>query len=131
MTTSKVPVVLQVWHGTRDTDPRVICTDKADGFMMQHSRKGMWGRGIYFAANAKYSHDYAHQTAEHKTLILASLVVGDQISLPSDSTLRHCPEKPDGDGRYHTVTGVTNGSQVYVVYENGRAYPEYLITYTD
>jgi WWE domain len=26
-----------VWHGTRSTDPRVICTDIHDGFMMQRS----------------------------------------------------------------------------------------------
>ena len=31
--------------------------------------------------------------------------------------------------RYDTVTGETGGSKVYVVYENGRAYPEYLVTY--
>jgi hypothetical protein len=31
--------------------------------------------------------------------------------------------------RYDTVTGETQGSKVYIVYENGRAYPEYLVRY--
>ncbi|KAI6654883.1 hypothetical protein LOD99_2762 [Oopsacas minuta] len=31
--------------------------------------------------------------------------------------------------RYDTVSGTTRGSKVYMIYENGRAYPEYLITY--
>ena len=31
--------------------------------------------------------------------------------------------------RYDTVSGQTGGSKVYMIYENGRAYPEYLITY--
>ena len=31
--------------------------------------------------------------------------------------------------RYDTVSGTTGGSKVYMIYENGRAYPEYLITY--
>jgi hypothetical protein len=31
--------------------------------------------------------------------------------------------------RYDSVCGVTGGSRVFIVYENGRAYPEYLVTY--
>ena len=49
-----------VWHGTRSLDPAVIYRDKQDGFMMQHSAEGMWGRGLYFAENAKYSNMYCH-----------------------------------------------------------------------
>ncbi|CAB9497904.1 TCDD-inducible poly [ADP-ribose] polymerase [Seminavis robusta] len=142
------PNVVRVWHGTRQTDPQVICKDKADGFMMQHSRCGMWGKGIYFAARASYSHDYAREESRVventgflsrffnqrkltvRTLILAKLVAGEEVALQPDNSLRLCPEKRGGNGRYDTVTGTTNGSKVYVVYENGRAYPEYLVTYT-
>jgi hypothetical protein len=49
--------------------------------------------------------------------------------MPSDDSLVKPPDKPSG-GRYDTVSGDTNGSKVYIVYENGRAYPEYLVTYT-
>jgi len=146
--------VVHVWHGTRENDPMVICRDGKDGFMMQQSRAGMWGNGIYFASKASYSDSYAYEEQEqqgglsslfkqnrglssiftmittHRTLILSRLVVGDEIDLPSDKTLRHPPKKPDGNGRYDTVTGLTSGSKVYIVYENGRAYPEYLVTYT-
>ena len=133
--------IKSVWHGTRYTDPMCICNDKKDGFMMQHSRKGKWGCGIYFAAKASYSNQYAymgrqkppstlsHQKKQTKSLILAKLVVGDAVFLKPDSTLRFCPHKNKGQGRYDTVTGVTGGSKIYVVYENGRAYPEYLVTY--
>ena len=48
--------------------------------------------------------------------------------MPNDRSLKMFPDKPGG-GRYDTVTGVTNGSKVYIVYENGRALPEYLVTY--
>ena len=27
------------------------------------------------------------------------------------------------------VTGTTGGSKVFIVYENGRAYPEYVVTF--
>ena len=49
--------------------------------------------------------------------------------MPNDNTLKHPPLMPGGGARYDTVTGDTNGSKVYVVYENGRAYPEYLVTF--
>ena len=129
-----------VWHGTRDTDPMCICNDENDGFMTQQSRQGLWGWGIYFAAKASYSNQYAymgrqkppstlsHQKKQTKSLILANLVVGDAVFLKPDLTLRCCPQKKNGRGRYDTVTGVS-GSKIYVVYENGRAYPEYLVTY--
>eukprot|EP01048_Picozoa_sp_COSAG05_P011258 COSAG05_NODE_1050_length_6033_cov_2.478092_2_plen_61_part_00 len=45
----KDPNVVQCWHGTSKNDPRAIYEDAADGFMMQYSAAGMWGRGIYFA----------------------------------------------------------------------------------
>lgn len=136
------PNVVSVWHGTRDTDPLVICEDEADGFMMQYSREGMWGRGVYFAQNANYSSAYAYkstesvgffgtQTETRKSMILARLVSGEEIHISPDNSLKACPEKSQGKGRYDTVTGRTKGSKVYVVYENGRAYPQYLVTYTE
>ena len=139
----KAPNIVNVWHGTRETNPEIICTDEADGFMMQHSRTGLWGQGIYFAEKASRSHHYAFQTIQTdrcffsdkqtvgRSVILAKLIAGDEVSLKPDSTLRHCPGKPGSKGkRYDTVTGHSKGSKVYVVYENGRAYPEYIVTYT-
>ena len=78
-------------------------------------------------------------------MILSKLVVGDEISMRPNYNLRHCPAKPmtqqqqNNDGgehwvgqrrRYDTVTGTAKSSKIYVVYENGRAYPEYLVTYS-
>eukprot|EP01043_Picozoa_sp_COSAG02_P012436 COSAG02_NODE_479_length_21477_cov_49.737674_10_plen_1821_part_00 len=126
----KDPNEVTVWHGTRALDPRAIFLDKQDGFMMQHSNQGMWGTGLYFAKNASYSDTYSHRCGfGKKSFFLTKLLAGEEKRImPNDPNLRFCPDKPGG-GRYDTVTGETNGSKVYVVYENGRAYPEYLITY--
>ena len=133
------PNVKNVWHGTRANDPRKICADQADGFMTQCSKTGMWGQGLYFAEKASYSHNYAYSATQRsgffrsgtttKTLLFVNLVVGEEKYLKPDYTLRRCPDKEDGTRRYDTVTGTTNGSKVYVVYENGRAYPAYLVSY--
>eukprot|EP01043_Picozoa_sp_COSAG02_P032795 COSAG02_NODE_2207_length_9517_cov_3.723508_2_plen_383_part_00 len=125
------PNEVSVWHSTRSTDPKIIYSDTQDGFMMQYSAKGMWGTGLYFAENASYSDGYAntaHSGAGQRSFFLAKLLAGDEVHLSSDNSLRVCPDKPGG-GRYDTVTGTTGGSKVYIVYENGRAYPEYLVTY--
>jgi hypothetical protein len=34
------------------------------------------------------------------------------------------------DERYDSVSGDTNGSEVFVIYEQGKTYPAYLITYS-
>jgi hypothetical protein len=125
----KDPNEKSVWHGTRGNDPKVIYEDKQDGFMFQHSQAGMWGRGIYFAENASYSDGYAHNCGGgQKSFMLTKLLSGEETHIPSDGSLKMCPDKPGG-GRYDTVTGDTGGSKVYIVYENGRALPEYLVTY--
>jgi|EP01047_Picozoa_sp_COSAG01_P015539 hypothetical protein len=49
-----------VWHGTSGLDPAEIYNDKQSGFMMQFSSQGFWGRGLYFAQKASYSHNYAY-----------------------------------------------------------------------
>ena len=92
----------------------------------------MWGRGIYFPENASYSNNYAHTRAGsgQRCFLLAKLIVGEAKELPSDGSLKMPPTKPGGGSRYDTVMGSTGGSRVYIVYENGRAYPEYLVTYT-
>jgi hypothetical protein len=43
-----------LWHGTKATDPKNIW-ESTDGFLINFSNQGMWGRGIYFARNASYS----------------------------------------------------------------------------
>ena len=130
------PNVTRVWHGSRSVDPMTICLDRADGFKTQCSRSGgRWGTGTYFAKRASYSDaDYSYKPRSNlKSLILCDLIVGDSIKLSDDSPLRHPPEKPGNalylNRRYDTVTVSTEGGKIFVVYENGRAYPHYIVTY--
>lgn len=133
------PNVVSVWHGTSQTDPLDICND-TEGFRLQLSRRGMWGKGMYFAEKASYSNAYAYQCSgqrKRRALILVLLVSGEETELPPDSSLLECPMKPGGKGTFDSVTGVakyshrgvTQKSKIYVVYENGCAYPEYVVTY--
>jgi len=124
------PKSAHVWHGTKLTDPTKICEDANNGFNVQYSRMGQWGTGIYFAEDAKYSDSYAFRNSDgSKVMILAELLTGDEIDLNPDMSLKEPPKKAGREIRYDTVTGKRKGSKVYIVYDNGRAYPKYLVTY--
>jgi Poly(ADP-ribose) polymerase catalytic domain len=105
-------------------------------------------RGIYFAAKSSYSDNFAFRPAKQSSkeswrerpdvwtgdreLLLTKLLVGNEIDFkPSQETKSFVapPLMPGSKLRYDTVTGVTGQSKVWVVYENGRAYPEYLVRY--
>lgn len=47
-----------LWHGTSGADPFLVYQGE-EGFDMKFAHSGMWGRGLYFAANSSYSDPYA------------------------------------------------------------------------
>lgn len=54
---------------------------------------------------------------------------GKEVKLNQDRSLTVPPIDTMTGLKYNSVTGHTAGSQVWIVYENGRAYPEYLVRY--
>ena len=131
---------MELFHGTRNNDPKLIYEGE-DGFDMRYSAQGMWGMANYFAVNASYSHKYAHvNTATGKReMFLVKVLTGESYKCASDRSLRMPPPKPItadpnnqlqfGQMKYDTVTGETKGSQVFMAYDNEKAYPAYLIQY--
>ena len=131
------PRILNLYHGTSYTQPSIIYTSE-EGFDMRHSQAGLWGRAVYFAENSIYSNSYrfdAGMTLDGKEMhqmFQARVNVGESIEISADNTLIEPPIKDLAKGiRYDSVKGVTQGYPVYMVYANKKAYPEYLITYTD
>ena len=130
-----------LFHGTRNTDPKDIFKSEK-GFDFRYSSDGLWGRGTYFAVKGGYSdQSYAYTGGLDglKQLILAKVLTGESIKLSTDRTLTKPPPKPRRTSLdeedvvtnelYDSVTGFTNGSQVYVVYDHEKSYPAYLLTY--
>ena len=128
---------MELFHGTRKNDPKLIYEGE-DGFDMRFSSTGMWGLANYFAVNASYSGAYAYSRSDGtKEMFMVKVLTGDSYQSPSDQQLRMPPEKPRAVGgklpfsrvRYDTVTGTARGSQVFMAYDNDKAYPAYLIQY--
>ena len=60
----------------------------------------------------------------------AKVILGDFVEYQSDSSLKMPPLK-EGKLHYDSVKGEQGGDQIFVVYANKKAYPEYLITYQE
>jgi hypothetical protein len=112
-------------------------------------------RGIYFAAKSIYSNSYAFNPSkgltedmpswnerpnaqnDEREIFLTKLLIGNEIWMSRNSpeekakcrALTVPPMDTNTGLKYNTVTGMTKGSQVWIVYENGRAYPDYLVRY--
>ena len=168
------------WHGTGGFPAENIYMDRQDGFMMQFASEGQWGRGLYFAEDAGYSHFYASTAnpqqndlqEDEREMMLASIIIGNTVEMDRDNPrmrqrlggrlnggsqgtsikappfLNSAPPLyADGSGaKYNTVAGFTQTdvrrsdgtwtkndgcprSKGWIVYENGRAYPQYLVRY--
>lgn len=129
---------MELFHGTRQNDPKLIYEGE-QGFDMRYSNKGMWGMANYFAVYANYSNTYAFTTPDGcKEMFLAKVLIGESYKCAPDRNLRKPPQKPHGSAEvnrlfptmdYDTVTGVTSGHQVFMTYDNCKAYPAYIIKY--
>uniref|UniRef100_A0A6B2LD09 Poly [ADP-ribose] polymerase n=1 Tax=Arcella intermedia TaxID=1963864 RepID=A0A6B2LD09_9EUKA len=122
-----------LFHGTSKTDPSLIYASDT-GFDMRYCTSGMWGIAIYFAVNASYSTNYCYTTPTgEKQMFLAQVLVGEDYATLPDNKLKKPPLKQVDSGGirqdYDSVSGETGNSKVYMIYENGRAYPKYLISY--
>jgi hypothetical protein len=62
-------------------------------------------------------------------MFLTKLLVGNANTMGQDKLLTAPPIDPVTGLKYNTVVGTTGGSKVWIVYENGRAYPDYLVRY--
>ncbi|CDW86806.1 poly adp-ribose polymerase member 14-like protein [Stylonychia lemnae] len=120
-----------LYHGTRATPPIAIY-DSEEGFNMLYSSGGMWGQACYFAEKASYSHNgYKHPVGDGTfQMFYARVTVGEFKKLDPLNTLKMPPPMESKPKLlYDSVQGETNGSSVYMIYQNKKAYPEYLITY--
>jgi hypothetical protein len=118
-----------LFHGTRATPPEVIYKSE-EGFNINYSADGMWGKAIYFAYNSSYSNSYASSLPNgSKQMFMATVLIGKEIELNPDRTLREPPMQPNTNIKYDSIKGNTGGSDVIMVYSNKKAYPQYLITY--
>jgi len=121
-----------LFHGARNNPPENIYKDEV-GFDMRYSAQGFWGRGCYFAYNPSYSavgYEYRLGSGQ-KQMFFARVAVGDAVKLPSNSTITMPTVKSTGNIASNIRFDAVNSpdGNIFIIYENSRAYPAYLITF--
>jgi poly [ADP-ribose] polymerase 10/14/15 len=118
-----------LFHGTRATAPKQIYSTE-DGLDIRFSNSGMYGQGVYFADNSMYSHTYSHPMAGGKgemQMFLALVLVGDSVYQPPGQYRIPPNKKGSTTERYDSINN--GGGGHYIIYDNVKSYPAYLITY--
>ena len=97
----------QLFHGTRGTPPSVIYLSE-EGFNLNYSNEGMWGRANYFAEKSSYSNNYSSSLPTgQKQMFMATVIIGNTIVLQPDKNLRQPPNKQGTTKPYDSVKGNT------------------------
>nr|XP_023649998.1 poly [ADP-ribose] polymerase 14 isoform X1 [Paramormyrops kingsleyae] len=120
-----------LFHGTCAT---TISHINSQGFNRSYAGKNaaMIGNGTYFAVDPKYSasHTYSKPDAQgHKNMYWARVLVGDFTQ--GSAGLVVPPVKASGNGSdlYDSVVDNVGSPQMFVIFHDVQAYPEYLITF--
>lgn len=123
-----------LFHGTRATEPRKIYMK---GFDICFANQGMYGFGNYFALQAVYSYSsFAYHYGGKSYLFLCKVLTGKSFVSASKVFTKPPLLNEKLNIYYDSVTSVDhdtavrlNQSQMYIVYENDKAYPFYIIEY--
>ncbi|XP_035640354.1 protein mono-ADP-ribosyltransferase PARP12 [Oncorhynchus keta] len=118
----------QLFHGTDSKYLDAICLNNFD-WRICGLNGTAYGKGSYFARDAKYSNSYTGQS-NMRSMFVCRVLVGDYTE--GHSHYLRPPSKDGGDTIFYDscVDDVSNPS-IFVVFEKHQVYPEYLIHYGD
>ncbi|XP_075757042.1 protein mono-ADP-ribosyltransferase PARP12-like isoform X5 [Pelodiscus sinensis] len=118
-----------LFHGTNSSHLEAICNHNFDWRICGvHGTK--YGKGSYFATDAKYSHSYSQSAAKGNTVFVARVLVGDFVR--GDPSYVRPPQKPvNGLSFYDSCVDSTMVPSIFVIFEKHQIYPEYMIDYSE
>ncbi|XP_078138058.1 protein mono-ADP-ribosyltransferase PARP12-like [Centroberyx gerrardi] len=118
----------KLFHGTDSKHVDAICLDNFD-WRICGTHGTAFGKGSYFARDAKYSHRYTGQS-DVRSMFVSRVLVGDFTRGYSDY-LRP-PSKDGGDTRfYDSCVDDVRDPSIFVMFEKHQIYPEYLLQYKE
>ncbi|KAI0224447.1 Protein mono-ADP-ribosyltransferase PARP14 [Lamellibrachia satsuma] len=119
-----------LWHGTSAAATQTI---NVGGFNRSYCGKNAtaYGKGVYFAVKSEYSarSTYATPDATGVKFVYKSLVLTGDYTI-GNSSYNVPPSNPLTPGfQYDTVVDSLDVPNIFVVFLDNQAYPEYLITF--
>uniref|UniRef100_A0A1A8L517 Poly [ADP-ribose] polymerase n=1 Tax=Nothobranchius pienaari TaxID=704102 RepID=A0A1A8L517_9TELE len=115
----------QLFHGTDSQHVDAICNDNFD-WRICGTHGTAFGKGSYFARDAKYSDSYTGHMKD-KTMFVSRVLVGRYTK--GDPSYVRPPPKNDETNYYNSCVNDVKDPSIYVVFEKHQIYPEYLLKY--
>jgi poly [ADP-ribose] polymerase 10/14/15 len=121
-----------LFHGTSEDSMNKIV---AHGFnrifgYKEVNRKAMtiYGKGVYFAVNSKYSIDYTSPNSSgERHMFLCRVLVGEYCLGREDQPT---PDVRRGTELYDSTVNNLEAPTIFVTYHDSQSYPEYIVTFT-
>ena len=126
----KEPEERQLFHGTSSDLVQAICQQGFD-WRLCGKHGTSYGKGSYFACRANYSHRYSNKLrfGGQNQMFLAKVLVG-AFTVGNTSLHRPPPKDPlNPHVLYDSCCDNSANPALFVIFENGQSYPEFLITY--
>ncbi|CAB1346047.1 unnamed protein product, partial [Coregonus sp. 'balchen'] len=118
----------QLFHGTDSKHVDSICRNNFD-WRLCGTNGTSFGKGSYFARDAKRSHSYTSHSGV-RSMFVCQVLVGD-YTVGNSSYVKPPPKETGGSIFYDSCVDNIQDPKVFVVFEKHQVYPEYLIQYSD
>ncbi|XP_052759768.1 uncharacterized protein LOC128202731 isoform X3 [Mya arenaria] len=120
----------QLFFGTSNDTVEAIYRQGFDFRLNGTASGARYGKGSYFATTAKYSHCYTDRQKETMGMFVSKVLVGDYTK--GDKSYIRPPQKDPLDlssPLYDSCVDSVTDPKIFVIFELGQVYPEYLIKY--
>ena len=121
---------LNLFHGTPANSVEPIQHQNIDPLLAGNNVGAIWGKGAYFAVDAKQSDNYASASDEGYRFMFVTRVLAGRCAQGTKGMQRPPPMDPSNPNELaDTVVDNPQSPRIYVVFRNQQIYPEFLVQY--
>ncbi|XP_067325024.1 protein mono-ADP-ribosyltransferase PARP12-like isoform X2 [Anolis sagrei] len=118
-----------LFHGTNTNNIKAICNDNFD-WRICGTNGTVFGKGSYFARDARYSHNYCQRDEKIKVMFVAQVLVGNFVV--GNANYSRPPAKSIGMLQYYdSCVDKMMDPSIFVIFEKHQIYPAYMIYYSE
>ncbi|EMP38483.1 Poly [ADP-ribose] polymerase 12 [Chelonia mydas] len=118
-----------LFHGTNSSYLEAICNQNFD-WRICGVHGTNYGKGSYFARDAKYAHSYSQSAAKRNTMFVARVLVGDFVK-GNPAYVRPPQRAANMLTFYDSCVDNVLVPSIFVIFEKHQIYPEYIIDYSE
>ncbi|KAL8591213.1 hypothetical protein ACOMHN_019189 [Nucella lapillus] len=121
---------MSLFHGTPASSVEPIQHQNIDPLLAGNNVGAIWGKGAYFAVDAKQSDNYASASDEGFRYMYMARVLAGRHAQGGRNMQRPPPVDPSRPNDLaDSVVDTTDSPRIYVIFRNQQIYPEFLVQY--